>query len=151
MPNWCTGVLKVRGEKSNLKKFILEGLKPVDPFGKEGKILKIDEYGDIIYSGKLYIEGTRRGFVAGVDVYNYQFEEKAESVICLDASFAWGIDAGELAEISKKYNVDFKIFAFEKGMEFNQDIEIIKGEIKTDIEIKYTDYKWECINPEIGG
>ena len=46
---------------------------------------------------------------------------------------------------------DIKIYAFEAGMEFNQDIEIIKGKIIKDKEIKFENYQWECIEPNIGG
>ena len=33
MPNWSKGCLKVRGKAANVKKFVLEGLQPVDFFG----------------------------------------------------------------------------------------------------------------------
>lgn len=56
-----------------------------------------------------------------------------------------------MVNISKKYNVDLKIYAFEKGMEFNRDIEIHKGRIIKDNKIEFKDYEWECINPLIGG
>ncbi len=36
-------------------------------------------------------------------------------------------------------------------MEFNQDVEIYKGEIIKGVEIEFDDYMWECINPNIGG
>lgn len=62
-----------------------------------------------------------------------------------------GIDAEKLAEVSKKYEIDLKIYAFECGMEFNQDVEIINGEIIKNDEIKFDDYRWECINPTKGG
>ena len=32
-------------------------------------------------------------------------------------------------------------------MEFNQDVEIYKGEIIKNVEIEFDDYMWECINP----
>ena len=69
----------------------------------------------------------------------------------MDFQSAWGIDTDSLREISKKYNIDFKIYAFECGMEFNQDIEIIKGKTIKDDEIKFNDYLWECICPDKGG
>ncbi|MGR5995465.1 hypothetical protein ACT7C9_25025 [Bacillus cereus] len=56
-----------------------------------------------------------------------------------------------LATLSKEYNVDIKIYAFEKGMEFNQDVEIHKGEIIKNVEIEFDNYMWECINPNMGG
>lgn len=71
--------------------------------------------------------------------------------MCIDFKAAWGIDAETLRVVSEKFNIDFKIYAFECGMEFNQDIEIIKGKIIKDKQIKFNDYTWECINPTIGG
>ncbi|MEW4071696.1 hypothetical protein [Bacillus cereus] len=53
--------------------------------------------------------------------------------------------------MSKEYNVDIKIYIFGRGMEFNQDVEIYKGEIIKNVEIEFDDYMWECINPNIGG
>lgn len=35
MPNWCVGVLKVRGNKDNLISFILEGLQPVNLYDED--------------------------------------------------------------------------------------------------------------------
>lgn len=64
---------------------------------------------------------------------------------------AWEIDASSLAKLSKKYLIDFKILGFERGMQFNQDVEIVNGEIVKNEEIKFKDYTWECIRPHIGG
>ena len=63
MPNWCKGCLKVRGNAANVKKFILEGLKPVDIFGNELPKLELSDIGDVEYDKSCWIEGTTRGFV----------------------------------------------------------------------------------------
>lgn len=154
MPNWCEGTLKVRGKIEDLKKFVLEGLRPVDILGNAKEPLKLNEYGECEYKGTCWIENTHRGFVNNLDVYFCDFEEDDEpKVICLEARFAWGIDASQLRETCIKYNVDMKIYAFERGMEFNQDIEIVNGEIVRDEEINFKgkDYLWECIMPTMGG
>ena len=44
-----------------------------------------------------------------------------------------------------------RIHAFERGMCFNQIIEIIDGEITKDEEVKFDDYNWDCICPNVGG
>ena len=64
---------------------------------------------------------------------------------------AWLIDVEYFAEMSKKYDIDFKIYAFEQGKEFNQNLEVVKGEIIKDEVIEFDDYIWECIDPTIGG
>ena len=164
MPNWCKGNLKIRGKKENIIKFLTEGTSLLDGFWEpkeikpeievndcdEIEIKNIDKVKGIDF---LYIKGTRRHFIDPIEneIYMHNTDEK-EAVICLENfKAAWGIEAGALRVISKRYSIDFKIYAFESGMEFNQDIEIIKGKIVKDEEIKFKDYVWECIEPNIGG
>jgi hypothetical protein len=154
MPNWCEGTLKVRGKTKDLKRFILEGLQPVTFLGDRCEPLKPDEnYGwNVSAKGTLYIENTYRGFVENLDVYLDNDDEDTD-IICLDSKFAWGISPTELQKTCIKYHVDMKIYAFECGMEFNRDIEIVDGEIVKDEEITFKgkDYTWECICPKMGG
>lgn len=151
MPNWCKGDLKVRGTKENLTKFILEGLHPVNALGERKRKLELDEFGDVHTNETCWIENTHRGFAIGVDVYISEFEDNEMPIAVFASKFAWGIDAEQLLQICKKYNVDMKIYAFERGMEFNQEIEIVNGEIVKDEEIHFEDYGWDCICPELGG
>lgn len=153
MPNWCEGTLKVRGTVEDLKRFVLEGLHPVDFLGEFKEGLKLNEYGNVESNETCYIENVHRGFAKGINAYFSEFEDDGKEVICFDAKFAWGISAEELLETCKKYNVDMKIYAFERGMEFNQDIEIVDGAIVKDEEITFKgkDYEWECIMPLLGG
>jgi hypothetical protein len=154
MPNWCAGTLKVRGKIEDLKKFVLEGLQPVGFLGDDKPALELDHLGNCSYKGICWIENTNRGFVDNPEIYFCDYEREDEpQVICLDASFAWAIDAEQLQKTCIKYNVDMKIYAFEGGMEFNQDIEIVNGEVLCDKEITFKDkdYLWECICPTMGG
>lgn len=57
----------------------------------------------------------------------------------------------ELLNSCKQYNVDMRIHAFERGMQFNQIIEIIDGKITKDEEVEFDDYDWDCICPNLGG
>jgi hypothetical protein len=149
MPNWCKGTLKVRGEKSNLEKFVFEGLQPVGFFGEAKEPLKEDEWGNVYTKGTCWIEGTHRGFVEGLDLDLSDIEYGG--VIHLDAKFAWGVDVEGLQKLCQKYNVDIRMYAFERGMHFNQEVEIINGEITMDNEITFDDYDWECPCPCLGG
>ena len=151
MPNWSEGCLKVRGVTANVKKFILEGLKPVDFFGTELPKLELSDIEDVESDKDCWIEGTTRGFVENLYV-DFSFDEDDEIFTAvLDAKFAWAADAEELLALCKKYSVNMKLYAFEKGGEFNQDILIVDGEIRKDEEIKFEDYNWECIFPTLGG
>ena len=149
MPNWCEGVLKIRGEKDKLLEFLTKGLQPLSGTAKKHSP-EVDKYGYIKLYADNYINGTSRGFVYADD--ELWIDNEAEKpVVCVNAKFSWYIRSNELLEICKKYNVDMKIYAFECGMCFNQDLEIVDGKIVRNEIIKFEDYKWECINPIIGG
>lgn len=164
MPNWCKGNLKIRGKKENIIKFLEDGTSLLDGVWEPKEIkpeVKLNDYDEIeinnINKEKgidiLYIKGTRRHFIDPIEseIYTYN-TEKEEQIICLENfKAAWGIDTDALRTISKRYNIDIKIYGFECGMEFNQDIEIKKGKIIKDEEIKFENYQWECINPNLGG
>ena len=151
MPNWSEGCLKVRGKAANVKKFILEGLKPVDFFSKDLPKLELSDIGEVESDKNCWIEGTNRGFVENLLV-DFSFVEDEETFTAvLDTKFAWAADAEELLALCKKYSVDMKLYAFEKGNEFNQDILIVDGQILRDNRIAFEDYNWECICPTLGG
>lgn len=163
MPNWCSGDLKVRGKYKDIKEFLSKEL-----FVLGGNILKreykepvIEEdscgitvgvYGDGLWFRNAYRSFFEDNIEIYVDCYD---EEKREDMIITanlgELQTAWGTDTNALTELSKKYNLDFKIYAYERGMEFNIDYEVHKGEVIKNNEIKFDDYVWECTNPEIGG
>ena len=163
MPNWAEGQLKVRGKQEDIMNFIKEGLEltlivPDKEKEVKPKFYHNDTYGySSIDSRTLYSEywfvGSQRMFVI-LDEMNTEFDDRdngkkiIKSFMCKQA---WSIDAQFLAEMSVKYNVDFKIYAFECGEQYNQDIEIIDGEIVKNKLIYFKDYDWECINNMIGG
>lgn len=155
MPNWCEGTLKVRGKIKDLKRFCLEGLHPVDYFGNDQKPSEIDEYGEFYHEGTMWIENSDRGFVESPRISFSDLCADDEEEVCIimleNASFAWGIEAEDLLKTCIKYNVDMRIYGFERGTESNQEIEIVDGKITLDRIIEFDDYQWECPCPNIGG
>lgn len=151
MPNWCAGTLRVRGRQKDLQNFVLKGLKPCDIFGNEHTKLELDELGYVYCDKTCWIEGTHRGFVNNLNLYFEDYEDDSIQTITLDAKFAWNINSEELLKVCQKYHVDMRIYAFEQGMEFNLEIEIINGKITKDSYFAFQDYKWECICPNMGG
>lgn len=147
MPNWCKGILKVRGKKKNVIEFMLKGLKPVGT----GRSLFLNKLGNIASGETCWIENTYRGFVLEVEVFFSDYEDEDIVTVALDSKFAHDIDSEGLLKTAKKYSVDMKIYGFEKGMQFNRDVEIVDGEILKDEEINFDDYEWECICPNMGG
>lgn len=150
MPNWCAGDLRVRGTKENLIKFLLDGLNPIKNICNELEPLKINENGEIC-GDTCHIKGTHRGFVKGLDIYVDDLENEGKSTIVLSVEFAWSIKPQDLLNVCREYGVDMKIHAFERGMQFNQIIEIIDSEITKEAEIRFKDYEWDCICPNVGG
>lgn len=157
MPNWCVGNLKVRGNKENIIDFLTEGFTPVGYiFGTTSAVATIEQ-DDWSFTRKLpdghwafHLNNSRRNFVEGnlrVEFYN----EEIEIVVLENFRGAWSLDVEALALASKQFGIDLKIYAFERGMSFNLDIEIHKGEVIKADEIKFSDYRWECIDPEMGG
>lgn len=118
--------------------------------GEDLEALKMDEYSHVECS-RCWIKGTRRGFILDLDEYIDDWNDEGKIAIGLEAEFAWGISSEELLNSCKQYGVDMRIHAFECGMCFNQIIEIIDGEITKDEEVKFDDYNWDCICPNVGG
>ncbi len=154
MPNWCEGVLKIRGSFDDVKKFFIEGITCVNLFGNETKdCYKIEENTEdtlwIRYSDIPYIKNTRRAFLNEKDIEIWC--EKETGTFAFDFRQAWDVDAEQFAEISKIHNIDIKINAYEKGLEFERRVHIEKGKIIEDEDIEYDDYVWECAMPNLGG
>lgn len=164
MPNWIKGNIKIRGEKENVTSFVEnEILKmyytPLFAPAK-GENVKL-ERGEYEYSHKLndenkeyyYLNGSARCFIEqneiSIDVYVY--DEEQQTYLTLEFKQAWDVETELFEQLSKKYNLDFNIYASERGMEFERYITIIKGEIIRNEDKKYDDWCFEAINPEIGG
>lgn len=142
--------------------FMDNGLEGVDYIGK-GKpenVTKI-RYSDTEFAyefkGSAWIKDTRRAFI-DTDTLKYWDRiyfgaDDCNDKISIAMPFkqAWSVSVENFVEISKKYKVDIAIHVFEMGMEFEQDVLIVGGEVNKDNEIQYKDYMFECTMPFIGG
>ena len=155
MPNWAEGTLKIRGTKENIKRFILNGLSPAE-CGSPGTIIVTEnEYSLNVNTSNnsiFYLNGTHRHFINS-ECIEFDFSSSSPvSTLCLhEFMAAWRVYADDLLEIAKTYEVDLKVYAFECGQGFNQDIEIVGGIIVKDNLIEFDDYVWECTCPQFGG
>lgn len=164
MANWCVGTLKIRGDFERVCALLInETCIPYHGLGKNAKeeippervveknenslSIKLEAHGWIIYQ----YDGL--GLLGSIGMYtdSVEIENQENGVYCLWLESKWNIDTNWIKKVCEKYQVDMKLFAFEKGMEFNRDIECIKGDLITDNEITYDDYSWECPCPELGG
>ncbi len=164
MPNWCEGTLKVRGTKKNIIKFLEKGIcelqhgndafnyiesKPNYEKDDYEMCLNVNDFENV------YIKNTRRCFVTN-DIHFYEYNEHLDTidVLCIDIKQAGDIVANDFVEISKEYDLDIRIVAFENGMQFTREVEIVKGEPIIDKETSYDnllEYCWEVYDPRLGG
>ena len=165
MPNWCEGYLKIRGKKKDLINFIENEIVLIkrESIISEQKLVDIKMQDDGLcecffkynksYNEFLYLKNTRRFFVESEELSFYHGGNDDDICnITLWIKQAWGIDIQTLlVEHSKKYSLDFNIFASESGMEFEQYITIVDGKLLKDEVRKYDDFWFEAVNPDLGG
>ena len=148
MPNWAEGSLKLRGKCENIASALKEMLL------NDTVTLEEEWDGDLLVFNNtapyFYINKTRRAFIN-----QNQIEVWLEEEFCIveldNFQQAWSAIPENYQEISSKFDVDIKIFTFERGMEFTQEIEISKGEIIKNVCSNYDDYQWEVPFGNLGG
>ena len=148
MPNWAEGSLKLRGKSENIASALKEML-------LNDTVTLEDKWDDalLIFNNTapyFYINGTRRAFIDKKQIEVW-FEEEFLTVELDNFKQAWSAIPENYKKISSKFDVDIKIFTFECGMEFTQEIEISKGEIIKDICYEYDNYQWEVPFSKLGG
>lgn len=148
MPNWAEGSLKLRGKSENiasaLKEMLLNDTVTLEDKW-DGALLIFNNTAPYFY-----INGTRRAFIDKKQIEVW-FEEEFLTVELDNFKQAWSAIPENYKKISSKFDVDIKIFTFERGMEFTQEIEISKGEIIKNICYEYDDYQWEVPFSNLGG
>lgn len=161
MPNWCSGWMKIRGKKQDILDFFKNEVaiftyEKVFNRTTSEAIFENDEY-KFAYSLKKaknqewYLRNSYRFFFEDKEIY---FEDNEQEIFYLNLEIkqAWCIDVNELLiGHSKKYNLDFNIYASECGMEFEQYITIVDGKVIRNDAIEYDDFEFEAINPNLGG
>ena len=150
MPNWAEGSLKLRGRSENiepaLKEMLLNDTVTLE-YEYDGTLLIFNSTGPYFY-----INGTRRAFIDKKQIEIWlELEEEFFTVELDNFKQAWSAIPENYQEISRKFDVDIKIFTFECGMEFTQEIEISKGEIIKNVCYEYDDYQWEVPFSNLGG
>ena len=150
MPNWAKGSLKLRGKSENIASALNEML-------LSDTVTLEDEYDGTLLrfnntAPYFYINGTRRAFVDQKQIEVWLELEKEFCIVELDNfKQAWSAIPENYQEISSKFDVDIKIFTFECGMGFTQEIEISKGEIIKNVCYEYDNYEWEVPFSNLGG
>ena len=156
MPNWIKGTMKLRGKREDIRRFFCDGVGPSSPACSENPVTDYsdDDVMEFQFKDMPHIKGTRRAFITD----DYICMDQDEGVACVYVKQAWafytGADSGDQnkwKEISDKYNLDIKLFGIESGMEFIQEMIIIRGKEPIVNEWQYEDWDWECPFPKMGG
>ena len=175
MPNWCSGNIRFRGKYDDIVRMLKNELKYCY-YGNDRKIhennceLDIHEkYREYIEieppkipkldsdrSGWWYWNETQRAFPGdggNIEVKLWQTNEGGDIYIAYMDDFrqAWGICPDDWVRYSTEYNLDVKIFGWECGMQFSQEVEIIDGEIIENNTIPYDNWDWYSPLPTWGG
>ena len=148
MPNWIEGTMKLRGKREDITRFFREGL--------EGQVKDESGEDDLCFHfvNDPHIVGTRKAFI--VDDYVEMYDDIG--VACVDIKQVWAFDAGSETgdlqswkDISNKYNVDIRLYGIERGMQFTQEIIIVRGKDPINNVKQYEDWDWDCPFPNMGG
>ena len=159
MPNWCSGWMKIRGKKQDILDFFKNEVAILTyekNFSRKASEAVFEESYDeytikTLKNQECYLRNSRRFFFEDkkITFEDYHLEL---CYINLEIKQAWAIVINELLiNHSKKYNLDFNIYASECGMQFEQYITIVDGKVIRDDVIEYDDFGFEAINPSLGG
>lgn len=131
MPNWVEGKLKIRGKLEDIKRWVEECLHcyTTNWLGDgahtelvEGAVrFEHDPDSEEMYlyvDKSAHIEGTRRNFVEKGEYVDF-CEEGKKSILVVNMKAAWNIEEQPYIEMSKKYNLDFRVYGYEMGMDNN--------------------------------
>lgn len=150
MPNWAEGTLKVRGDREKVRYF-LENFVPDLKLCGDGYDLYFDKKSETMMN-LYWIEGSTRAFIPFDKIECFYVDVDDETwLVELPIQQAWAISKEQFQDLSRKYDVDFHIFAYENGMKFTQEYEILKGRLTRDSDLKYQDYMWEVPFNTLGG
>lgn len=164
MANWCKGILKARGEKNNLYRWIKNNFKKIDrgvffetsiqlsdeyEGGTQAIIIKdMSQDKDVdTENTQFWIRGSNRAFINKFHINDFRGDEI--EYLAFDYTQANMVSAELLKSFSEEYNIDFKITAFEPLLEFKQEVCVEQGEIKKDTITEYNNFIWECSTPFI--
>ena len=133
---YVKGILKVRGNESCLMDFLVGACNGW--VEENSELIMIDDY--------QYIDGTHNAFIEfGPE---YTSDDLKDGIILLRYVQRLYLRAKDLKKLSKIYNVDFRIFAFENRMKNCREIEVIRGKIKKNTVIQTKDLLWQLPCPD---
>lgn len=163
MPNWCEGYLKIRGKKEDLINFIENEIllmNYIDADNIEEENIELGFYDFEYFFGYdkserqyLYLKNSRKLFIENESISFQCYElENTLHYLTLHIRRAWSaMNEKMLIEDSKKYHLDFNLYANERNMEVEEYLIVIDGKVAKKEKRSFDDFYFEAINPELGG
>lgn len=157
MPNWCEGNLRIRGKKNNIRNFLKNEIVCTN-YEEDAKTPEIEEDDEYLVlhstTNDFYINDTYRNFIFTnqIEAYFGDYEDDEDCIINIDYfNSAWALRSDGWPDHAKKYNLDFRMFGYEQGMQFSQVMTILNdGSVNTDTT-NYNNWYWDCPFPNMGG
>lgn len=179
MSSWSYGVVRFRGKEMDILNMLKNEIKwcgtdkVTHMSVRYNVVVKKNTYGEPtieapedakskewIFSGFYFVNGTRTILGDGSVIfpaYRYEYcweNEEDERVVWAFDSFheAYGVEPDLFATISKKYNLDIRVNAWDKGFGCYSNL-IVKsdGTIEKMDVIEHKDWAWESEMPQMGG
>lgn len=155
------GDLKIKGKKEDIEEFITDNIihfldseyKKSEYFKKK---IQIDGY--VRYSLKTYSETNKRSWLIGSkenfiavnnNIHIYEEDKNFVSIMNFGAIHN-DIDVDYFVKISKEYNLDISIHAYDVNTKNKRDVDIRQGKIKRNEKFRLV-YICEDMNSNIGG
>jgi len=163
MPNWCEGYLKIRGKREDLINFIENEILLMECFHADDikeENIELGFYDFEYYFGYdknekqfLYLKNSRRLFIENESIsFQSDKTENALHYLTLHVRRAGSvINEKMLIEDSKKYHLDFNVYATERNMEIEEYLIVMGGKVAKKEKRNFYDFYFEAINPELGG
>lgn len=176
MPNWCSGNIRFRGKMDDILRLLRQKLVYCrytdnhETVSEPAKVYHDESYDEIIVAspfesgnkGWCYISGTHRNFLdlGGTSefwsstLYIPENDKKPSIVVFDSFQAAWSIEPEPYVKMSEEFGVDIKIFGWERGVGFDQEIEIVDGNLIRNQATEYKDYgdwMWNTELPYMGG
>ena len=147
MPNWIAGDMRIRGKKKDLLQFLENG---IDPMSEEYNLsVDNDEIYGALAKGS-YIKETRNVFLTS-DFSGFVEDDDDDYIVVLPVKQTWCWDETDFSRLSQKYNLDFKLIGWERGMGFEQELVCLRREEPVDIVRKFPNWEWDSPCPRMGG
>lgn len=154
MANWAKGVLKVRGSERAIANYLEDVCAYINEDGENiDAVVEVDatlyecsiKPSEPNLSNHIYLRDTKRAFIDCKEVDTYLSDYKNGQYVLELPNFiqAWSVNVNDFVRLSKKHGVDIKIFGYECGLQFTQEIEILQGEITKDERISVKNWAWD--------